>query len=469
MGWNLVLFVLLPNVFFYFLGLKYYIMRPVFNVDYLILGLFEPFLPGVLFFLLLFLLFANDLAINLAAIYHFDVANMFSSLKDLSYLDYRYTMPKILTLVVFSAALTGLVTWLRRYIRPWGLMRAVLTALLAVFICAVDILNGTSFLHFGDGVSFANINFANSAIRKSGMSAYDAYIFGDDMLYSPVPAGQSATSQLFERLNAKSSVKWPRIVLINIESLGVIKDTVLSERVLSPLFSSAVSSRYAVERGNVPFQGPTIYGEFRELCDVRILKRGLQKTPTTCLPALLKNAGYRTEALHGFTDMFYGRNAWYPQIGFESVLFAEQLQSLGMRRKCGSAVRGLCDEDIAEYLRAQLKGSIDTKKFVYWMTLNTHLPLDAQSVAGSTFDCQQDKATRESKQMCYFAQAMNNLLKKVADVVTDPDILPSYIVLVGDHSPPFQSTERRSAFSPDHVPYFILTPKDPLRVTHIGP
>src|SRR5690348_15797940 len=90
---SLFAFVFLPNILFLLVGIKYYIMRPLINVDYFILAFLIPVLPRIIVFTLFTLIFSNDLIVNLAPIYHFSISDVFLSAKDLFYLSPGFIIP----------------------------------------------------------------------------------------------------------------------------------------------------------------------------------------------------------------------------------------------------------------------------------------------------------------------------------------------------------------------------------------
>ena len=62
----------------------------------------------------------------------------------------------------------------------------------------------------------------------------------------------------------------------------------------------------------------------------------LEAKDESCLPATLAKKGYATEAIHSFVGKVFKREIWYPNIGFESRVFADDLKDSGARplRRC---------------------------------------------------------------------------------------------------------------------------------------
>jgi phosphoglycerol transferase MdoB-like AlkP superfamily enzyme len=271
---------------------------------------------------------------------------------------------------------------------------------------------------------------------------------------------ESAAGQLLAMAKGSQATALPpRIVLVMVESMGLFQDEVLRNSLLTPLQSAAIQARYQVEVRQVPFHGQTINGEFRELCGVRLLGYG-EKGFLDCLPKYLRDRGYQTLGLHGFTNQFYNRYRWYPMLGFEKSLFAQDLRGMGLGKKCGASFEGICDTEIAELIHQELlKKPQEQRKFLYWMTLNSHLPLDEQSSVGSAFDCSRNPGTEKNQAICLHSRMVHLVLENIAKIALDPALPPTQFIVVGDHSAPFLANTERSFYSQEVVPAIILEPR----------
>jgi hypothetical protein len=323
-----------------------------------------------------------------------------------------------------------------------------------------DISNGTSFLKIPVSISFADFNIAYSGIRKSVMAVRDLAGADSNLNYQPLAASESASGSLLAAAKKPEAGALPkRIVLIMVESMGLFRDEELRKNLLAPFQGSAIEARYRVETRQVPFAGQTINGEFRELCGVRLLGYG-EKNFVDCLPKYLHQLGYQTTGIHGFTNQFYNRYRWYPMLGFDRSLFAQDLRAMGLGKKCGASFEGICDTEIAGMIHQELlKGDRDQRKFLYWMTLNSHLPLDEQSSVGSSFDCSKYPGTQSNHAICLHSRMVHLVLENIAKIALDPGLPPTRFIVVGDHSAPFLGNAERSFYSQDSVPAVLLEPK----------
>ncbi len=125
----------------------------------------------------------------------------------------------------------------------------------------------------------------------------------------------------------------PNLVLILVESWGKPLTSGLNESLLRPYSARGLPERYTLSQGVVPFYGPTVDGEARELCGSAIgfgLLSASASLLKTCLPARLNAMGYHTMGVHGFNARMFERGTWYPRIGFEEIMFRDQFQPQGL-------------------------------------------------------------------------------------------------------------------------------------------
>ena len=202
----------------------------------------------------------------------------------------------------------------------------------------------------------------------------------------------------------------------------------------------------------------------RELCDTREPYEEFTKTNgSSCLPALLRMRGYATMAVHAFSYKMFDRGEWYPDIGFDKELFGEELVKV-TRRLCGNAFRGVCDADLPPIIVQEAAFS-KKPKFIYWLTLNTHVPV-APDQAQADFGCEEDASIFKHLHVCQMAEHWHDVFASVSKLALDPSIGPAEILVVGDHSPPLWSRQARAQFEPGLVPWYRLTPRDNLMAVH---
>ncbi|MEO9461709.1 MAG: sulfatase-like hydrolase/transferase [Marinomonas sp.] len=252
------------------------------------------------------------------------------------------------------------------------------------------------------------------------------------------------------------------LVIIIVESMGVpVSNKEMQGLLFKGLDTPAMEKRFASSRGTSLYYHSTTAAEVRELCGRwgdyhEILEAG---GDSSCLPARMKKSGYQTHAMHSFEGFFFDREDWYPGLGFDTQRFSKDLQAAGAEF-CGGVFAGACDRDIPAQLAQQLKSQTGPQ-LVYWLTLNSHLPVPE----GGNLELEQctefspelaDEFPMICRQFMLWSQLETALVKEI----TAADLPPTDFLLVGDHMPPyFQRTHRRQ-FAPDRVPYLYLQWRD---------
>ena len=253
----------------------------------------------------------------------------------------------------------------------------------------------------------------------------------------------------------------PNLVLVLVESWGKPLAADIDEALVRPYSDNDVEEKYSVSRGSVPFYGPTVDGEARELCGSAIGFGVLTASAADlkgCLPAKLHAMGYRSMAVHGFSSRMFDRGEWYSRMGFDETWFREQFQQQGLPR-CPGPLPGTCDAAISAWIGDQLQRSSDSAQFIYWVTLNSHLPVPIPNLVEAPPPCSSTISTAKNPPLCSWYQLEFNVHRSVAELAKRSTARPTIFVIVGDHAPPFSSSELRSEFSNRVVPYILLMPK----------
>lgn len=276
------------------------------------------------------------------------------------------------------------------------------------------------------------------------------------------PAGAYFSSGMRESgMEARADGKRHLVVMV-VESMGVPRGNAEMQRLLFGEYknSAAVRARYDLSQGINPYYVSTTAGEIRELCgrwgDYYDL---VDRKDDACLPARLARRGYRTHALHGFVGSFFEREKWYPNIGFQKAEFGPTLIDRGARN-CGGVFAGACDRDVPAQM-AQILKAAKGPTFLYYLTVNTHLPVPLGMNLGNE-QCQRvsPKLAREFPQICRQFVMWHDLNNALIAEVTAKDFPEADILIVGDHMPPYFDRHHRSQFDPAHVPWLYLRHKD---------
>jgi hypothetical protein len=283
---------------------------------------------------------------------------------------------------------------------------------------------------------------------------------------SPVPSASALAVQLAEHATRSGGPEMPNIVVVVVESWGIDLDSSIRQAITQHYSQTDLLARYDVSQGTVPFDGATIHGEGRELCGSKIGFHLLTATKPElqgCLPDRLRALGYRTVALHGMDGHMFDRRTWYRTIGFDDVWFRDRFQKQGLP-DCDGAFTGTCDAAIAEWIGQRLEGQGTRQNFVYWMTLNSHLPVPVPSYLRDGASCSISTALLQQPSLCSWYQLVSNVHDSVARLAMTRLARPTVFVIVGDHAPPFANPAARSQFSTTDVPYVLLVPRQNSRV-----
>lgn len=196
--------------------------------------------------------------------------------------------------------------------------------------------------------------------------------------------------------------------------------------------------------------GATAAGELREMCGViptRLNFRLLTSQAVgDCLPAQLSRQGYVTVGVHGAVGSMYRRTLWWPQLGLAERLFKDDIVT--GHEPCRS-FPGHCDRDLLETVKHKLSAD---KVFLYWLTLNSHMPYDLSDVAHYRQALCNLWPTGASEQLCNYQNLHTQFFDGLSSLAADPGMTGVEVVVVGDHPPLFNDAESRERFSRDQVP-----------------
>ncbi len=292
----------------------------------------------------------------------------------------------------------------------------------------------------------------------------DQRLFGRHDTQSDGLAVLSATAMATSsvRLAAeKHTAQMPNLVLVVVESWGLETDSSIRNFLVGPYFQPNLRARYEILQGTVPFYGSTVSGEVRELCGNKLgthvmyaSKQDLQD----CLPGQLISLGYHNIAAHGMDGEMFNRLTWYSNVGFQEQWFRDQFRQQGLP-DCPGAFVGTCDAAIAAWIGRRLGRKNPDPDFVYWMTLNSHLPVLVPSPLPVGASCSLTPLLSHRPTLCSWYQLVFNVHDSVSRLAMTSLTRPTVFVVVGDHAPPFADRELRAQFSGEVVPYIILLPR----------
>ena len=250
------------------------------------------------------------------------------------------------------------------------------------------------------------------------------------------------------------------VLMVMVEAMGLPSDPALRTRLMDIWARPEIRDRYEVTTGSTLFYGSTTNGEMRELCGRWAeYDEVMGHRDGNCLPARLARRGYRTEAWHSFVGSFFDRTQWYPNIGFQETRWGPDMIAAGAQG-CPGVFPGACDRDVPRQIAGALREA-KSPQFLYWLTVNSHLPVVSSAELG-TEDCARYDAAlaRDYPMICRMFQLYDQTGAALASEIAAEDFPATDILIVGDHLPPFFDRHHRAQFAPDSVPWVLLRPKN---------
>jgi hypothetical protein len=305
------------------------------------------------------------------------------------------------------------------------------------------------------------IHFANAFIASAILINIDAAIAASahDGQRSPPPAGVAIESATKAVALAPREDHRHHVLVIMVEALGLPTASAEQAIFVADWDRPAWRARYQVSHGKTRFVGSTTHSELRELCGSWGDYTSFDFDHADCLPRRFRAAGYETAAMHAFGGYFFNRTQWYPRIGFADMRFSETLIHEGAR-PCQEVFPGACDRDVPRLIGQKLARA-RRPQFVYWLTLNSHLPIVADATLGTDHCTMSDRAWRDAYPvLCRYFQTQHELADAITAMALSPDFPPTDILIVGDHKPPFFDRTRAARFDSHHVPWIYLQARD---------
>jgi Sulfatase len=413
---------IIPNLLFALASPFYIVSRLISPLLFLAAGVAGLFVPTPLTYILFFLAAAVDMTLIIMIAFHlpFDVA--LDSLKYAASIDPTASIlyVSVGTTVTATTVLAGfLVSRHRGMLREASLVPALLIA--------------------------------------GGLSAAD-YVWTQPYFEKPDVEIDSARIQtgMTEQAITKHG---NNLLIVTVEGLGAFADPLERDIFRSILTKNLPEGRYRLEDGQTHYSGSTTGAAARELCgrwgDYIDYVTGAASFD--CLPKKLAAAGYETTAFHGFgTDMFQ-RDKWYPQIGFQKLAFMDELETRRpdlFTRHCGSVFSGLCDADVGDAVHEALRASPDKRKFIYWLTLNSHIPFVKEE--NDRMRCRSDAPLVQDATVCELSNLWSIVFEKINAIAADPVLAATDILVVGDHHTPLWERAAKDRFVLGKVDWFLL-------------
>ncbi|ENX60367.1 MULTISPECIES: sulfatase-like hydrolase/transferase [Acinetobacter] len=414
--------------------------RSLINIDYFFAFFFLAFRQKILFILIF------------SIIYFFDFLGIFSQIFPfVRFVDIFYLL-KFSFISSNSYKLYGLIIFFSLMIEFYliiKLYRADLKNYLLVIFNIFIMIYGY-YIYFGSNQKVSFWKPEGKGVVASQFLNYLDYrnrgfiktytVDGEAFQNGKVP---SASKSLFNDFS-----KNKKILLVVNESWGVPSEPDIQKDVLAPLLNSSKITH--IEQGEIDFEGFTIGGELRELCQKAVVHFNLKnqmKGFENCLPNIYKKLGYQTVAVHGALGLMYDREYWYPRAGFRKIYFRDQ--GLDLPNSHCYSFPGNCDRDMIQRISKEFESN--KKLFLYWLTLSTHAIYDERDLRVDLFNCKKHHIEGNTAS-CRNLKLQTQYFDTLSKLINSPALKGTYVVVVGDHEPPILR-EEKSVFLHSKVSY----------------
>lgn len=410
---------LLCNGIFFSIAYYFGLDRVWFNIDYLLLGLFfykNNKFNNFLLFLFFLMFLCCDVILLVLKIFPF------IKLSDILYLsNFIFNGPAIYTIALFGFIISSVVFF-------YLLDKTIFCKIFRSFYNFIFSLSAVVFLFF---VSiFIDNGFISSQsyflVKNRNFSLNDMV---DGKLLVDLQTDYASKS-LFEEVD-NSTLKSNKILFIVSESWSETAKSEQQEAILKTIYEQKDRFEF-IEQGSFFAIGATVAGEIRELCQKKLLTMNVQEIPAEdfndCVPKKIKKYNYTTTAIHGADPALYERHYWYPLAGFDYRYFIDDLPEGG---QCKFA-HGRCDVLLVDRVKEILLAS--DKSFVYWLTLNSHIPYDDKILIDG-FDCQAVGLVDQTWS-CNNYKLHYQFFVALGEIIKDPRLKGLEVYVVGDHPAP---------------------------------
>ena len=426
-----ILSFLLPNIVFLIVCFFLSAARPLINIDYIFPCLLLVFnnkfirITGVILYVGVILLDA------------FTIITQFFQFLDLAalrdFLPFVFDAPKE---YIFLYSLLG-VLLIVLPLSAWILNKKAQKTYAIIFSIIAFIV----FYLFGYMGNFRYINKSNDSFVSDYFYIHSqAYSISDSMssIFAKALLNPSELSEFYpngEYQRASVHIKQPynqKILLIVAESLGSLKNESAQQEVFRKISEQKDLYEF-LTIDEVSINGATVQGEIRELCNL-LLHNGHDTRHfnaedfAVCLPQVLAKQGYHTVGFHGAASSMYHRKSLYPKLGFQKLMFNEQMQN---KKRCHS-FKGTCDSEIFPLVANEFANN--DKALVYWLTLTSHYPYSEKDIFNHRFDCKQFNIANNT--ICRNIKMQTQFMDLLLELSMKPEMKGVEVLVVGDHMPP---------------------------------
>jgi hypothetical protein len=446
-----VIFLVVPNILFWIISQKVYLIRGVFVIEYFALACLYPYVPKRLFIILWILFTIYDLLFASTSLFFMDFFQMVDAatgLRHFSAIDLLKWTGIVIAICIVSWLVVRLLMTADKklnFLRP----KVILPVLVIVFL--VDFFSGGNTIPLSP--QFALIKLKINVVSAPSFSfLVNLKVSLESKRQWGISPVRSVAKEVFDPDDTTR-----RQLLILVESWGLLRDTGLESELTKPLYACASKKGLDVREGVTNYKYLTQIAEMREITGFFRTFSSVDSTFARQHSLFYEKRlqGYTVIGVHGYSGGFYDRTRWWPVLGVQHMFFAEQLSKLQLPFGGNPFFRGAEDTAIGKWIFQHAEEQGTEKQFYYWVTLNTHLPLVPRN----------DKLLQDFKErwkghddnVLQLSYQLSELFKILAKTI-DGSAIPMHILIIGDHAPPFIDPAKRLDYDPLYVPFIELRP-----------
>jgi hypothetical protein len=351
----------------------------------------------------------------------------------------------------------------------FGLSCVIISALISVG----DLLNGSSGIApTGNLLVDENIAFSGAyriskrlAINRTKDSVNSLTrtesVLQNYILASPLQSHRTQGLNMNPGRNLRGSPTEKRphqVLFVLAESLGVLNIDPDRLILFEPLL--ALTNNFALELGSIKSTGVTIDAEKREFYG---LKTSLVTDLKLHRESFLNNfldAGYELFAFHNYYGAMYDRRQSLMAIGFKNVFFLDDfLVNDPDIELTGFFLRGATDRAIISHIAPVLNSNKSNgDRFVYWLTLSGHLPIDRKysKLVGEPKRFENKPHQLLPEPVFRHEVIIAGLIDEIYKLISGGTVVNCDVIVVGDHAPPFGDPQFSGLYKNNLVPYLVM-------------
>lgn len=279
-----------------------------------------------------------------------------------------------------------------------------------------------------------------------------------------IQAPQDYSQETIERIVARygkpdTAPVMPDIFFIMSESLYDLErlQGLRFSKDIMPFFRELQASHWGGQLCVVPYGGGTVNTEYAMLTGylpdttmvAPYLNRGMVREGMLCIPQMLKDYGYHTQAMHPNIGGMYNRINAYPNMGFEEITFIDDMLPVD------DTVGGFPSDAYLydEIIRCYEGRPSEQPYFSFVVTFQNHggygYGYDAHGIRVT------DGAGREIAEASTYANAVKTSDEELKELIAyfERQERPILLVLFGDHAPSLEAFgyQRSSALSDEYL------------------